>query len=294
MPDGGGLPLIGGAISGIGSLFGAQTSADAATKAARIQAQSAQQALQLQQQMYEQTRADLGPFRELGYQTGMNLATSLAPGGRLDIGVGVPSAASAPTWNPTMEGLAQTPGYQFALTQGLKAAQNYNTASGLGQSGAAGIAQSKYAEGLASTTYQQQFGNFQSLFGNWQQLFQNALNQKSTLYNMLAGGTQLGEAAGAQTASAGLQSAQAMANDLTSGAAARAGGVVGSANALTAGVTNATSNLGLMAALSGGGMFGGGSGLNALFGGGGTTTAPSASFDPTAASPAILAAGVTQ
>ena len=52
--------------------------------------------------------------------------------------------------------LQSTPGYQFTLDQGLKAAQNNATAQGLGVSGAAMKAASTYTSGLADQTYQNQ------------------------------------------------------------------------------------------------------------------------------------------
>ena len=67
---------------------------------------------------------------------------------------------SNPTFAPTMENLEKTPGYKFILDQGLKAVQNSYAAQGLGTSGAAMKGAADYAEGLASTTYQNQFKNW--------------------------------------------------------------------------------------------------------------------------------------
>jgi hypothetical protein len=78
---------------------------------------------------------------------------------------GMPTAGQVPTapgpfvWNPTMEGLAQTPGYQFTLDQGLRATQSSAAARGLGMSGAAMRGAADYAGGLASKTYDQQLKN---------------------------------------------------------------------------------------------------------------------------------------
>lgn len=113
-----------------------------------------------------------------------------------------------------MSRLAQTPGYQFALQQGLQATQNGFAAQGLGQSGAAIKGAGQYAEGLASTTYQQQVQNAQQLAG----MGQNAAAGLGTL------GQQAGQIAG---------------NFGTSGAAAGAAGVVGAGNALGGAATSA-------------------------------------------------------
>src|SRR5215471_1844186 len=69
---GGGLlggygPLAATGIQTIGGLIGAGMSASAARDAANIQAQAANQANQTLWQMYQQQRADQGPYREAGY-----------------------------------------------------------------------------------------------------------------------------------------------------------------------------------------------------------------------------------
>ena len=70
------LPLIMAGASAAANLFGAKKSSDAAKKAAEQQATSAQQALAIQAQMYQQSRADLSPYREQGGQ-GLTALTAL-------------------------------------------------------------------------------------------------------------------------------------------------------------------------------------------------------------------------
>jgi hypothetical protein len=60
---------------------------------------------------------------------------------------------------PTMQQLAATPGYQFARQEGLNAIQNQNSASGLGNSSNQNLDAAKFATGLASQTYQNEFQN---------------------------------------------------------------------------------------------------------------------------------------
>ena len=112
-----------------------------------------------------------------------------------------------------MDRLAQTPGYQFALQQGLQATQSGFAAQGLGQSGPALKGAAQYAEGLASTTYQQQLSNF---------------------FNLMSSG----QSAAAGLGGLGLQSAGQAGGFSTSGAAASAGGLVGATNALGGGALN--------------------------------------------------------
>ena len=133
-----------GAIAGSGvlsagaNLFGANSAAKAQTKAAQI-------ASQTQLKMYDQTRQDLSPYRDIGAYAGGQLQNRLTD-------LTSPIVMDQAT-------LEATPGYRFNLSQGLKAAQSSAAARGLGLSGAAIKAASGYATGLADSTYQQQFAN---------------------------------------------------------------------------------------------------------------------------------------
>lgn len=169
------------------------------------QANAAQQAAQLQENQYKQTRKDLLPYNQAG-QTATNALVSQLP------------SLTAPV---TMDEatLRNTPGYQFNLNQGLKSVQNGAAARGLGTSGAALKGASTYATGLADSTYQNQF--------------QNAVTNKLNAYNMLSGVGQLGENAGAQTGEIGANLTQGAANSLTQAGTAQAAGLTGAANALT-------------------------------------------------------------
>jgi hypothetical protein len=118
-----------------------------------------------------------------------------------------PAGPSTGGGTDMMARLAQTPGYQFALQQGLQATQSGFAAQGLGQSGAALKGAAQYSEGLASTTYQQQV--------------QNAMQAVGMGQSAAAGLGSLGQTAAAQAGQFG-----------TSGAAAGAAGVVGAGNAL--------------------------------------------------------------
>ena len=287
-----------GAIGGISSLIGGANSASAATQAAQIQAQAAtqasqlqyqaeQQALGFQQQQYQTTQQNLGPYMAAG---GAGLSDLLASTGSLAGQVQgavqsitpITSALTGPPPN-NMALLAQTPGYQFTLQQGLQATQNSYAAQGLGTSGAALKGAANYSEGLASTTYEQQYQNWlnQNLLQtqtlqaqNQQQQAQSGLlmQQPQTVYNMLAGLTQTGAQAalgqgqiGTQLASGMGQTAQtgatAIGQGITGAAAASAAGTVGSANAINSAVSGlggAGSNTALLLALNQAGLFGGG------------------------------------
>lgn len=189
---------IGGAVIGAGAnLIGGSMQASAANNAAN-----------LQQQQYQQTRNDLLPFTKAG-QTATNALLTALP------------TLTAPI-NMDKATLRQTPGYQFNLNQGLKSVQNGAAARGLGSSGAALKGAETYATGLADSTYQNQFNN--------------ANTNKQNAFNFLSGVGTLGENAGAQSGSIGQAGAAAAGNSLTAGGTAAAAGLVGAGNALTNGL----------------------------------------------------------
>src|SRR6185312_11277634 len=168
------------AIIGAG-VVGAASTAYAANKASDAQVQAANTAAQTQLSMYGTTRSDLAPFRNIGATASDQLTSKL-------------SDLTAPI---TMDQatLEKTPGYQFNLTQGLKAVQNSAAARGLGTSGAALKGAATFATGLADSTYQNQFNN--------------ALENKQFAYNTLTGTAGLG----ANAATGGAQIGQTAATN---------------------------------------------------------------------------------
>ena len=216
--------MAGAAIIG-GSIIGAGATAYSANKAANAQKSAAKSQLALQQMMWNKTQQNLAPFIKGGTGSYNQLLAAM------------PELTK--TFNPTMEQLEQTPGYQFALGQGLKATQNGYAAKGLGSSGAALKGGAEYAQGLASTTYQQQL--------------QNYMNQNLQKYNMLMGSTQVGANAAAGQATNSSQVANSMSSALMNYGNAGAAGW----NALGAGIGNAANGMGqnylLYSMMNGGG-----------------------------------------
>jgi hypothetical protein len=180
--------------------------------------------------------------------------------------------------------LEQTPGYQFNLSQGLKATQSAAAAKGLGVSGAALKGAATYATGLADSTYQNQFNNSQQiytdLFNKAQQGYSDYFNlgsqdmsNRQSQINALMNATTIGQNAAAQVGSQGVQSAANGGNFLTQAGNAQASGAVGGANALTSGLGNTFNQLqgqNLLSQLTGGKAgYNVGGALSGLFGGGG-------------------------
>ena len=240
-----GLALAAGATAATG-VAGSIISSNAAQSAANTQAQAADQASQLQQNQYQQTRSDLLPFQQEGTAANQTLNAELP-------------SLTAP-FQPTQAQLAATPGYQFTLQQGEQAVQNSYAAQGLGDSGAALKGAANYAEGLAGTTFQQQF--------------QNYLGQNQQIYSMLNTQQSLGENAAAQTGTIGSGLAQSSGAALIGAGNAGAAGTVGSANAISSGLNGLGSNALTYTLLNNSGALGGGGStdLNALTGISGQST----------------------
>lgn len=236
------MPL--GAALGIGGIASAGASIYGANTAANAQTNAANQANQTIRQQYAQNSQNLAPWMQNGtnannlmsYLTG---TSSTAPAG-YNGGAGGQGALTQ-TFQPTMEQLQSTPGYQFTLGQGLKSVQNSYAAKGLGNSGAALKGAADYSSGLASNTYQQQFQNYWS--------------QNQSIYNMLTGQSQQGLSAasaltGAGTTAAGQQSANTIGMGQAQGAAANAtgsalsglGNTIGTYGSLSNFLSNGTNN----------------------------------------------------
>ena len=291
--------LIGGGISAGAASGAAATQAAATREAAQLQYQAEQQAINAQMGQFEQIQSNLAPYMNIG-QYGWNL---LGSGVMNNLQAPVTPALKpynltvpypAPFTGPTdLAALAQTPGYQFTLQQGLQAAQNSAAAQGLGRSGAAVKGAVNYAEGLAGTTWNQVFQNqlagyqqnlnralgantlgFQQTQAANQQALaagQLTLSQQGQRYNMLTGLVDIGAQAATHQGQFGTQVATNVGNiaqgaatniggAITSGAAAQAAGQVGVANALTGTLGSAAgagTNTALLLALNNAGLFGG-------------------------------------
>jgi len=235
--------LAGAGIQGATSLIGGGKGASAATQAANIQAQAARQSLQLQADVQQRNFNLLQPF--VGYGTDqLGTLQSALPRLITPIDTSLPSF----TFKPTMEELANTPGYQFTLGQGLEAEQARIAAMGLGSSGSAIRGAGQFATGLAAQTWPEIFNAEQSIY----QTNANALlagrtmnlQQRQQILNMINSQAQLGLSAGGALAGANLQSAGAMSSAVQGVGAAQASGVVGSTNALVGGLTGAGNAMG--------------------------------------------------
>ena len=198
---------------------------NAASSAASTQAAAADRAAQLQNDQYNQTRADQAPWRAAG-ETALNQLIPLAT-----------------NYTPfSYNSMTADPGYQFRLQQGQEALGHQNAARGGAVSGTSLKAMQDYAQNSASNEYNNAFNRYQA----------NRQAQLGPLQS-LAG---IGQTATNFTGQAGAANAANVGNLITGGAAANAAGQVGTANALTSGLgtyLNYSGGNSLVSALRGGG-----------------------------------------
>lgn len=205
------------AIGAAAAIGGAAMSSSASKSAAKKQANSTDAATQTQLQMYNQTRDDLGGYRDAG-----TTALNQLMGGMGQNGQFMQSYSG--------QDIYDDPSYKFRLQQGQDSIQSGAAAQGGLLSGATQKALLNYGQEAAS----QEYGNAYNRF--------NA--DQTNQYNRLANLVGVGQNAAAQTGNAGLQTGQAIANNTMAGANASAAGTIASSNAWA----NAGQQLGTMGA----------------------------------------------
>lgn len=156
------------------AVVGAAGSAIAGSQAADATENAAAQQLAAQRETLAQQERLSAPYRQFGEQyipeynrmmqgAGAQGETARNQMMRL-LGIG----PQGQLLNPTVmqNALRQTPGYQFAQQQGNAQTNAQAAAMGLGLSGNTLQALSKFNQGLADQTYQQQLGNYSNAFQN--------------------------------------------------------------------------------------------------------------------------------
>ena len=191
----------GAAILG-GSVLSGLMGSSAAKSAASTQADAANRAADLQYKQWQEQVALQKPWLQAG-ETALNklvpLATNYTPFG--------------------MDQFQQDPGYQFRLSEGLKALDRQAAARGGLISGAALKAAGRYGQDYASGEYQNAFNRYQTERAAQLQPLQS-----------LAG---VGQTTAQQIGQAGTQMASNVGEAQAAAAQARASGYTGAANALT-------------------------------------------------------------
>lgn len=194
-----------GALGALASRSAGRAQAGATQQAADLQAQAAREAQALQERIYEESVARQKPFLETGTEF-FNRLAALQRGG----------AEGAQNF------LQMDSGYQFRLSEGLKALDRQAAARGGLISGAALKAAQRYGQDVAS----QEFGN--------------AYNRLASMANVgpQAAGvmSNLGQTYATNVGNLGLGAAQAAGQGLMGAAQARGSSYIGGANALTGGL----------------------------------------------------------
>jgi hypothetical protein len=190
-------------------------SSNASQNAANTQAQAAQQAGQVQKDIFERQVQLQEPWRQAGINAlaqmqGQTNAMPEAFTGKVD--------------------LTQDPGYAFRMSEGMKALEHSAAARGGLLSGNMLKGTQRFGQDLASQEYQNAYNRALTQY--------NAqVQRESTGYNRLAALAGIGQTATGQLSGAASQYGSNAADAITSAAAARAAGTVGSANAVTGGLS---------------------------------------------------------
>lgn len=246
--------LIGGLVASTGggiasSVIGSNASKSAADK----QVNAAKYAADLQNNQFQQTRADQAPWLQAGQVSLNRLMQGLAPGS--DEGLATPYGGTfnpPPAFKaPTLAEAQATPGYQFAQQAGDIGIEHAASAAGgafttgtLGQ-------EAQFNQGLAQNAYQQTYNNAlsanQNAYGQALNSFQTQYNAYNTnqanLYNRLASLSGLGQTSAAQLGQIGEGTAANIGNTITGGGAAGAAGSIGSASAITGGINSSINGM---------------------------------------------------
>jgi hypothetical protein len=194
---------------------------NAASNAADVQAGASDRSVALQRQQYEENVARQKPF----YDVGVNA---------------LPELVAASKYTPfDMTQFQADPGYAFRLSEGQKALERSAAARGGLLSGATGKALQRFGQDYGSQEYTNAFNRYQT--------------ERAARLNPLQSLTGMAQTTANTLGNAGQTMATNVGNDITSGAAARASGYVGGANALTSGLgsyLNYTNNQNLANALA--------------------------------------------
>ena len=187
-------------------------------RASRRQVDAAREGQAAQERMFERQNELNEPFRQAGI-TGQNRYMEL-------MGLGGNTGAQGYgkyARDFGMSDFQKDPGYEFRLSEGLKALDRRNSAAGMGfRGGSAYKGAARYGQDYAS-------GEFGNAFNRYQVNRSNQLNPLASLAGM--GQT----ATGAMSNAAGVQG-QNMMNSMTDIGNAQASGRMGMANALAGGV----------------------------------------------------------
>jgi len=204
------VAIGGSALLGYAS---SQKQASAATNAADLQAQATRDAAAQQMQMFNTLNQQQAPYRQAGYGA-LTKIQDMLPYFTKEV---------------TAQDLQNMPGFTFGLNQGVGAAGQSANVGGGGSN--VDMARTKFATDYATNVGLPQY-----------------LNQRTGIYNTLAGIAGLGQVSQGQTQALGQNVATNLGQLGIGGASAIGAGQIGAANAYAGGLSN-LGNAGFLASL---------------------------------------------
>jgi len=215
--------VVGSAVVGaVGSSVASGQQADAANNAADQQQQASQDAQNRLQPYASTGQKAINPLiQAMGYELDPTTGQMYAN----------PNSTLQQKFNFNANDLANSPGYQFNMQQGLRGVTNSAASQGLGLSGAQLKGATSFASGLADNTYGQQYNRALSTYNT---NYQTANNNVNNLQNMV----NMGQNSAAGQGQAGITGAQNAGNYQVQAGNAQASGTMGIANAASNGVNN--------------------------------------------------------
>jgi len=220
--------MIPAAIIG-SSLFGAESSSDAASTAARASGEASAASIAEQRRQYDQNRADQAPYLAAGTGAVNRLGAGVGYGGEF--------GSTRPfdfQYDPNAD-----PGTAFRMSEGIKALDRSAAARGGLLSGATLKGVQRYGQELGSQEYNNAFNRYVTGF--------NAnTGERNALYNRLAGVAGTGQTATGQIGAQGTNMASNIGNLNMTSAANTGNAAMAAANARNSAFSGAANVLGRM------------------------------------------------
>ena len=222
--------VVGGAVLGtVASGKASQAQQSAANRATDVAAQTADQQVALQREIFEKQTELQAPFREAGLAGQNRLMELLGIGGT----AGAPGYGKYATAEFGADKFKTDPGYAFRMSEGMKALERSAAARGGLLSGATLKGTQRYGQDLASQEYQNAFNRYQAERAGTLNPFQALAGTAQSGANVL--GQQAGQMGSNISNALGAYGSAAQGNIIGAGNA-QASGYMGAANAIGGGV----------------------------------------------------------
>lgn len=169
--------VVGSAVVGaVGASKAAKAQSKASANATDAQLLANRENIEFQQAVFDQTREDNAPWRDIGSQSLQQLQKGIKSG----------------QFDPSKFNFKADEGYQFRLQEGINALDASAASRGRLQSGAQNKAITRYGQGFASNEYGNAFNRHRASEGD-----------KTTKFNQLAALSNVGQIANSANQSAG-------------------------------------------------------------------------------------------